>query len=72
MIRTLHRADRRRVRMLARRQWRTLFVPFAILNVEGHGRALVAMRFLDTRWSETHRRRMWRVPVSELTVQGAN
>lgn len=63
MIRPMPKVDRARARRAARRQWRPRFIPLAILNVEGIGRSLVVMRNLDTRWSEHHRRRMWRVPA---------
>lgn len=60
MIRAIPRADRARHRHLAKRQWKTVFVPFAMLNVEGYGRSLVAMRRMETRWSDNHHRRLWR------------
>lgn len=60
MIRSLPKVDRRRARRQARRQWRTRFVPFAILQVEGRGRSLVVMEPMETRWSESHNRRLWR------------
>lgn len=59
MIRALPRDDRRRARRQARRQWRTRFVPLAILQVEGRGRSLVFMERMETRWSESQRRRLW-------------
>lgn len=60
MIRAIPHIDRRRQRRQARRQWRARFVPVAILHVEGRGRSLVVMERMETRWSETHRRRLWR------------
>lgn len=66
MIRALPKSDRARVRYLARRQWRTVFVPFAILNLEGFGRSLVVMRRVETRWSDRRARRVWRAPAALL------
>lgn len=59
MIRTLNRADREQQRRMARRQWRVWFVPIAILQVEGRGRSWVIMEWMETRWSESQRRRLW-------------
>ncbi|WP_342658675.1 hypothetical protein NPJ82_05995 [Sphingomonas sp. NY01] len=67
MIRALPKVDRRRVRYFARRQWRTVFIPFAILNVEGFGRSTVRWQHMETRWSDSHRRRLWRAPAVLLT-----
>lgn len=62
MIRSMHRADRRRRRAAVRRQWRPRFVPLAIVQVEGRGRSLIVWDLLETRWSQTQRKRLWRVP----------
>ncbi len=59
MIRAASRTDRRRERRQARRQWRIRFVPLAILQVEGRGRSWVIMEWMNTRWSESQRRRLW-------------
>ena len=63
VIRPLPRIDRRRRRALSRRQWKVVFLPFAILHVEGLGRSRVIMQRMETRWSETANRRLWRIPA---------
>jgi hypothetical protein len=65
VIRGLHRADRRRRRAAARRQWRPRLVPLAIVQVEGRGRSLIVWDRLETRWSQTQRKRLWRIPDRE-------
>ncbi len=70
MIRALPKVDRRRVRALARRQWRRIFIPIAVVNVEGIGRAVVMMRTMETRWSDSNSRRLWR-PADLPLVQEA-
>jgi hypothetical protein len=65
MIRAIGRWRRRswrRRRWLAKRRWKRVWVPIAILRVEGFGRALVAYHMLETRWSDRHARRLWREP----------
>jgi hypothetical protein len=59
----LHRPhhERDRARRLARRQWRTVYVPLARLHVEGFGKVWVLNQRLETRWSDTANRRLWRV-----------
>ena len=66
MIRQLTKAERGSVRHHARRQWRTIPVPFAIIDVQGFGRSVVCMRRIETRWSDRQRRRLWRLPVPQL------
>ena len=58
MIRLLPRADRQRLRAATRRQWRPHFVPIAIVQL------LVLFDRLETRWSQTQRKRLWRAPLS--------
>jgi len=66
MIRPLPCADRQRLRHVARRKWRTVLVPFAIVDIEGLGRSIVCMLWLETRWSDSNRRRLWRLPGTQL------
>lgn len=66
MIRPLPKVDRARQRFLGARQWHTRFVPFAILQVEGFGRTVVVMNRLETRWSDNQRRRLWRLPSTQI------
>jgi hypothetical protein len=54
----------RRRRWLARRRWKRVWVPIAILRIEGLGRMLVAHHRLETRWSDRHARRLWRLPAA--------
>jgi hypothetical protein len=53
--------ERDRTRWLARRQWRTVYVLVAWLHVEGFGKVWVLNERLETRWSDTANRRLWRV-----------
>ncbi len=69
MIRAMPKVDRSRVRYLARRQWRTVFIPVAVLNVEGFGRALVRWQHMETRWSDKNARRLWRLPAEALEAR---
>lgn len=57
------RESRRRARLRAAHCWRRRFVPFAILNLEGHGRCLVIMRTLETRISQRRGCRLWQLPA---------
>lgn len=50
----------RRKRWAARRMWRRIWIPFAVLKLEGSGRALVVFETLETRWSDRNGRRLWR------------
>lgn len=66
MIRPLQSADRaarRREQVELARYWRRVFVPFAVLNLEGRGRCIIVMRTLQTRLSESRGCRVWRVPA---------
>lgn len=66
MIRALPERDRvaeRRAAWLQGRKWHRRFVPLGIVRLEGRGRAIVVCRVLDTRWSDKHARRLWRVPA---------
>jgi len=66
MIRPLPCIDRQQLRHVARRQWRTVLVPFAFVAIEGLGRSIVCMRRLETRWSNSNHRRLWRLPGTQL------
>lgn len=58
MIRALaHRQSRP-----ARDEWRRFFIPVAVLQLEELGRALVIAEMIETRWSNSLRRRLWRLP----------
>ncbi len=70
MIRQLIKAERGSVRHHARRQWRTILVPFGIIDVKGFGRSVVCMRRLETRWSDRQRRRLWRLPLAQSARHG--
>ncbi len=66
MIRSLPTASRemrRNARLQGARRWRRVFVPVAILNIEGHGRCLVVLRTLETRLSQRRGCRLWQVPA---------
>lgn len=61
MIRPFNPDSRRRRRWHARRQWHRRWVLVAVLRVENRGRVLVIFELLETRWSDSQRRRLWRV-----------
>lgn len=61
MIRPLPARDPRPSRRTLRRQWRRRFIPLAILHVEQIGTAVIAWQTMETRWSKTHGRRLWRL-----------
>jgi hypothetical protein len=57
MIRTLPDREAR-----AARRWRRIFVPLALITIEGVGRSVVFAQLLETRWSVSRQRRIWRTP----------
>lgn len=62
MIRPMPRREPDRSRWHLRRQWRPRFVLLRIVHLDDVGRSLVVARWLETRWSDTQRRRRWRLP----------
>ena len=61
MIVRRSRQERDHTRWLARRQWRTIYVLIAWLHVDGFGKVWVLNQRLETRWSGSACRRLWRV-----------
>lgn len=71
MIRLIPPRPRRLNRDQKRRQWRRRFVLVRVVFLEDLGNALVVGRMLETRWSQTHGRRLWRLAERNVAALSA-